>query len=54
MLDSSLKAKSMEVMVTMSCKVIYEEFQPVEPEEVDRALLAVSLYVMPTCMSCPF
>lgn len=43
----------MEVMVTTSCKVICEEFEPVEPEKVDRALSAASLT---TCMldPCPF
>lgn len=43
-----LRAESMEVMRTMSCKVIWDKCEPVEPEEVDRAASA-------TCVSdlCP-
>lgn len=42
-LDSSLRAESMEVIRTTSYKVIWAKCEPVEPEEVDRALSAAGL-----------
>lgn len=43
----------MEVMGAMPCKVTREEFQPMEPEEVDRALTSASLakYMLDLCPS---
>lgn len=54
MLASNLGAESMEVMGITFCEPIWGEIEPVEPEEVDRGLLAASsaTCVLDLCSSC--
>lgn len=54
MVDSSFKAELMEVVGATSCKVGWEDFEHVEPEEEDRTFSTANLAtcVLDLCPSC--